>query len=234
MYKAIIIEDEYLLANVIENYLSEEATIELVDKFENPLDGLKFLHSNAVDLVFLDIQMPMLSGVDLAKMIPKDVAVIFTTAYSEYAIEGFELNALDYLLKPVTLSRFKVSISRFLESKQLPNAPVSITNNKSSKFITVKADGGLHKIDLSNLLYIESLREYLRYCTSQDRYVVYGSLAKAAQELLEHGFIRIHKSVIVNKKFITTISGNQIFLGKDISFNIGRSYKPTLMKEIQM
>jgi DNA-binding LytR/AlgR family response regulator len=226
-YTCIIVEDESILASIIENYLENFNEIELLGKFEDPISAMRFLNTNTVDLIFLDIQMPMLNGIDFAKTVSSNTSIIFTTAYSEYAIQGFELNALDYLLKPVKFERFVKAINRFFEAKLKSN-----TDNKTTKtrpHIIIKSEGAFHKITTSDLIYVESLSEYLRYHTLSDKLMVYGTLANVAKDLKPDGFIRIHKSFVVSKQHILSISGNQVFLTKDIRLPIGRTFKTEVL-----
>ena len=223
-YKAIIVEDEFLLANVIENYLEQFEQIELVGKFTSALEGLRFLESNTIDLIFLDIEMPLINGIEFAKKVDKSIDIIFTTAYSEYAVDGFDLSALDYLLKPIKFDRFMDAIQKFTV-KQQNNSP-----QIKQEHLIIKSDGEFHKIELKNLIYIESLKEYLRYHTCKTKFIVYGSLSKVSDDLQQHNFIRIHKSYLCNLDHIKSIKGNEVVLSNGVTLSIGRTYKSDVLK----
>lgn len=220
-YSCIIIEDEGILANIIESYLERFNEIELVGKFEGPIPAMQFLNQNQVDLIVLDIQMPLLNGIDFAKTISTQTAIIFTTAYSEYAIQGFEINALDYLLKPISFERFVKSLHRFFESKKIKQ----LKDTKTRSHVIIKSEGAHHKIRVGSLIYIESLSEYLRYHTIDKKLIVYGTLALQAEDLKSEGFIRIHKSYLISKSHIMSIIGNQVCLTGNIKLPIGRTFK---------
>lgn len=222
-FKVIIVDDEYLLADLIENYLGKFDQFELLGKFNDPTDALSLFKSDEVDLVFLDIEMPTMNGVDLAKFVPSRAKIVFTTAYSEYAVKGFEINALDYLLKPISFARFTESIHRFLDTQKDTQTAI-----KDDHYLVLKSDGDLHRVPVQKIVYIQSLREYLRYQMMDKKLIVYGSLFKEEENLSSNGFIRVHKSYLVNKNHIARISGNQIYLSNEEPIPIGRAYKHNL------
>lgn len=226
-YTCIIIEDENILADIIERYLSSFDEINLIGKFEGPIQAIKCLETKKVDLIVLDIEMPLLNGIDFAKTISEKTSIIFTTAYSEYALQGFELNALDYLLKPITFERFVKSINRFITHKKKHE---QVNEAEQNQFI-VKSEGAYHKIEIESLIYIESLSEYLKYHLATKSHIVYGSLAKAEENLKKFGFIRVHKSFVVSKSHILSISSNQICLSNNTKIPIGRKYKKELQQD---
>ena len=157
MYKCIIIDDEELARGLIANYVGRLDFLEVVGSFESPIQALNTLKSEKIDLVFLDIQMPEIKGTDFAKMLDSNTRVIFTTAYSEYALEGFELNALDYLLKPITFTRFLAAVNKMKSS-----TPFTVSSDNEA-FITVKSGYDLHKIKFDDIIYIESDSEYVNF-----------------------------------------------------------------------
>ncbi|MCB9188493.1 MAG: response regulator transcription factor [Flavobacteriales bacterium] len=222
-FDVVIVDDEYLLADLIENYLQKFEQFNLIAKFNDAMEALSFFKNNDVDLVFLDIEMPTMNGVDLAKFVPKKAKIVFTTAYSEYAIQGFDLNALDYLLKPISFVRFTESIHRFFNASA-KRIDISSKNHN----LMIKADGDLHQVLAEKVIYLQSLREYLKYQLSDNRLIVYGSLSKEEERLSVLGFIRTHKSYLINKTHIYKISGNQIHMSNGDIIPIGRTYKSNL------
>lgn len=222
-FKVVIVDDEYLLADLIETYLAKFDEFEIVGKFNDPTLALNTIKANKIDLVFLDIEMPTMSGVDLARFIPDRAKIVFTTAYSEYAVKGFEINALDYLLKPISFARFTESIHRFLDAHKDTQ-----TSIKDDHYLVLKSDGDLYRVPAQKIVYIQSLREYLKYQLAGKKLIVYGSLTREEENLATIGFLRIHKSYLVNKNHISRISGNQVFLSTEENIPIGRAYKHNL------
>lgn len=239
--KTIIVDDEHLARSLIKNYASKVPQLEVLGTFKNAIDAMSFMQSNDVDLMFLDIQMPNLSGIEFVEtMQAKRPMIVFTTAYSEYAIKGFELNAFDYLLKPITLPRFLQTINKAIEQFDLiqNNKPSNEVLQQSSQIakietkqdtLTIKADYKLYKIKLDNLLYIEGKKEYVAFHTNEKTILALSSLKSLEQSLEEKGFIRIHKSYIVNKDKIETLEGNILGLG-NVELPVGQSYRNDLIK----
>ncbi|MCB9194788.1 MAG: response regulator transcription factor [Flavobacteriales bacterium] len=227
-FRVVIVDDEYLLADLIENYLSKFDDFEVVGKFNDSLVALAYLNSHDVDLAFLDIEMPTMNGIDLGKLIVKNTRIVFTTAYSEYAVNGFDLNALDYLMKPISFVRFSEAIARFVSQQKS-----SSSTSDRMKSMIVKSNGDLHQIELSELFYIQSLREYLRFFLKDNKLIVYGSLSKLEEEISSHGFLRVHKSYIISKEHISKISGNQVYMSNGDIIPIGRTYKDLLLAQVK-
>tara|TARA_R110002050_G_scaffold300786_1_gene472694 strand:- start:33042 stop:33713 length:672 start_codon:yes stop_codon:yes gene_type:complete len=205
MYKCIIIDDEELARGLIANYVGRLDFLEVVGAFESPIQAINTLKSEAIDLVFLDIQMPEIKGTDFAKMINSNTRIIFTTAYSEYALEGFELNALDYLLKPITFTRFLAAVSKL-------KSVTTTTDNEA--FITVKSGYDLHKIKFEDIIYIESDSEYVNFHTSGKKVMSHNSLKSLESQLPTGTFIRVHRSFIVNKNKVSSLKGKSITVGE--------------------
>jgi len=206
MFNCIIIDDEELARILISSYVDRLDFLELKGSFENPLDAISTLKSKTIDVVFLDIQMPELKGTDFAKLIGSETQIIFTTAYSEYAIEGFELNALDYLLKPITFERFLSSANK-LKSKLL-------TKPNVDESITIKSGYDLHKLKFSKIIYIQSDSEYVYFFTEDKKIMSYQSLKSLEKILPESIFMRVHRSYIVNKNFVTGLKGKDLLLSE--------------------
>ncbi|MEH0153920.1 LytTR family DNA-binding domain-containing protein [Limibacter armeniacum] len=216
MIKAIALDDESLALQVIENFCSRVEDIELVKTFTQSSEAKKFLMKYPVDLIFLDINMPAISGVDFYKAVNEYTAVIFTTAYSEYAVEGFDLNAIDYLLKPIKFDRFEKAIARAKERLQQP-----ATNNTRNKLI-IRADYSLHQIEYQDICYIEAMSDYLRIHLTDAKPVVTRMTMKNMEEKLPSDtFVRVHRSYFVSidkiesvKKSSLQISGTEIPVSK--------------------
>ncbi|ANQ47988.1 response regulator transcription factor [Flammeovirga sp. MY04] len=241
--KTIIVDDEHLARSLIKDYVSKVPQLELLSEFKNAIDALTFIQTNEVDLIFLDIQMPNLTGIEFVESIQlNNTLVIFTTAYSEYALKGYELNAFDYLLKPITFPRFLQSINKvikqfdLIQSKTSDEEPVSEQQSKNidqvvpkKDSISIKADYKLHLIKYSHLRYLEGQKEYVAFHTTNKNILALVSLKKLESELPNDQFIRIHKSYIVNKSEIESLEGNMLSLG-DVELPVGQSYRNQLLK----
>lgn len=200
--RCIIVDDEELARTLLTTYVAKVAHMELLDSFENPLHALSYLKENEVDLVFMDIQMPELKGTDFAELIINDnIKVIFTTAYSEYALKGFELNALDYLAKPITFKRFVAAINKF-----------PVVSKEVNTSLVIKSGYDLHKVLFQDIVYIESDSEYVNYHFEDGKKIMANqSLRKLLNELPSQ-FIRVHRSYIVNKNKVTSLKGRSLML----------------------
>ena len=203
MLRCLIIDDEELARTLLKTYADKLGYLEVVGTYENPVEALDVAKNKEIDLVFLDIQMPDLKGTSLAKMLPDNCQVIFTTAYAEYALEGFELNAVDYLLKPITFERFLKSVSKISASK----------NNDLDKTITVKSGYDLHKLLLDDINYIESDGEYVNFHMQSPKVMSYQSL-KSLEKILDPSlFMRVHRSYIINKAKVKSLKGRELTIG---------------------
>jgi len=222
MFKCLVIDDEELARRLIKSYIDKLDFLEVVADFESPLDAMSILQKQTIDVIFLDIQMPDLKGTDFAKLVNPQTKIIFTTAYSEYALDGFELNALDYLLKPITFDRFLVAVNKIAH-----NPPTQM----STGTITVKSGYDLHKLKYAEILYIESDNEYVVFYTAKEKIMSHQSLKKLEQHLAPAIFSRVHRSFIVNKKMVTALKGKELFLG-DIKIPISNSYYEKVKQEL--
>lgn len=212
-YKCLIVDDEALARQLIETHLTQIPELELVHACSSAIEAGQFLKSNKVDLLFLDIQMPALSGIDFLKSLVHPPKIIFTTAYSEFAIEGYELNVVDYLLKPITFHRFSKAVSKVIEildlENQIKEPSVIHTHNTS---IVIKSGYQLIKIDLADILYIEGLHKYVKIVTKEKNYTSLIGLTAFENELPNDKFYRCHRSFIVNVQKIQVIDGNQALI----------------------
>lgn len=228
MIKAIAIDDEPLALNVINSFCSRYDFISLEKTFTEPKEALKYLQNFQIDLVFADIQMPSISGLKLAETIEQNVMIIFTTAFSEYAVKSYELNAIDYLLKPINPKRFEQAINKaneyyyYLQKKESSN----------EQYIFVRADYSLVKIPLDDILYIEGLADYLRIFIHDRKPVVARMTMKDMLEKLpSNDFIRVHRSYILPFSRIEAIRNNTIILHADIQIPIGKTYVEDFFKK---
>ncbi len=201
--KCLVVDDEELARVLLKTHIEKIDFLTLVGSTENPIEALQILQNQDVDLLFLDIQMPELSGINVAKIVKPKTEVIFTTAYSQYAIEGFNLNVLDYLLKPITFERFKQAIDKAKEYFQIQH---------QEDTITIKSGYDLHKIRLNDILFIEGSSEYVTFQTTESRIMSYQTLKSLEISLPQRQFMRVHRSFIVNKDKVKALKGKQILI----------------------
>jgi len=231
MIKCIVIDDEQPARELIATHLCNLPDFELLASFDNALDGFNFLQKNAVDLVFLDIQMPRVSGLELIRSLKVCPKIILTTAYREYAVEAFELDVMDYLLKPITQERFMKSISRFHFYHNTPTEKTDIPDSFETAYIFLKVGKGQTKIFLKDILYIEGLKDFIKVHTPQKVFVVSERLSYMEDKLPENKFARVHKSYIVALDKIKSVQTEQVLIG-DISIPVGRVYKNEFLKKV--
>lgn len=216
MIQTLLVDDEYLALNLMTKFASQIPDIEVTDKVKSPLDALTILNQKPIDLLFLDIQMPSLSGTNLLKSLKHPPVTIFTTAYSDYAIEAFDLNAVDYLLKPFSFERFLQAVNKAKEQLHLRTAPSSpaalVIPTQSQDFFTIKVDGNLTKVHFNDILFVEGLKEYIRIVCRNARLVTYERLGKLEDLLPSDQFLRVHKSYIVAKDKVEALEGNRLVI----------------------
>ncbi len=223
--KTIAIDDEPLALRLVSDYVGKTPFLELVGTFDNPLDALDFLSSNSVDLILVDIQMPDLTGIEFTRSLEVAPKIIFTTAYEKYAIEGFKLNAIDYLLKPFSYEEFlKAAVKAHKQVELEANALPSIEAN--NKFLFLKSEYKIRRINFNDILYIEGLKDYIKvFITGDDKPVLsLNSIKSLEQKLPEEKFMRVHRSFIVNLDKIETIERSRIIFGK-IYIPVSDQYK---------
>ena len=231
MIKCVVIDDEQPARELIALHLSNLPDFELLARFGNALDGFNFLQKNAVDLVFLDIQMPQISGLELIRSLKVCPKIILTTAYREYAVEAFELDVLDYLIKPVTQERFMKSISKFNYYNNVPAEKTDVSNSYLTAYIFLKAGKGQEKILLKDILYIEGLRDFIKVHTAQKVFIASERISYMEEKLPDSKFARIHKSYIVALDKINSVHAEQVMIGA-IAIPIGRVYKNEFQKKM--
>jgi DNA-binding LytR/AlgR family response regulator len=224
--KCIIIEDEPLAQDVIETYLTGITEIELCAKFDNTIKAFQYLQKNKIDLMFLDIQMPQLSGIDFLKTLRNAPKVIFTTAFRDYAVEGFELNVIDYLLKPISLERFLKAIDKYYQtiSTQIPLSAPQSSDAASPRYIYIQSNRKQIKVVLDDILYLESLKDYVMIYTKDQKIMTKNTLSYFEESLSEELFLRIHRSYIISISKINSVTKTSIEIGKR-ELPIGKQYK---------
>ena len=232
MIKAIIVDDEPLALDVLESYIAQLPELELVARCENALEAREVLKEHNVNLMFLDINMPQLTGIDFVKTLSVKPNFIFTTAHPYYAVEGFELNAIDYLMKPIPLERFMKAVNKVIDMQV---GETSTPEKKKENFIFVKADKKLIKVNFDDILYIEGLKDYVIIRQKEGRVITLHTMKSLESKLPDHIFKRIHRSYIVNIGAINAIVGNMIELKEKSQVKhipIGKNYREDLLKVI--
>ncbi|HPD95045.1 MAG: response regulator transcription factor [Bacteroidales bacterium] len=227
-YSCIIIDDEPIALRVINGYVDKIGNFEVLGCFSNALEALNILHSNKIDLIFLDIEMPGINGLEFLKSIPQPPKVIFTTAYRNYAAEAFDVDALDYLVKPIPFERFLKAVNKFYETvKQITTE----TPTSEQKHIVLKSDKKNYKVDVNDILYIESLDDYIKVHTKQNTLVCYLRLSGIETMLDSAQFIRIHRAYIVNVKQVKVFTHAFVEIDKK-QIPIGRNYRDEVVKKL--
>lgn len=231
--KVLLVDDEYLALNLLEEFVKKIPNIEIIGRVKSPIQAIDILNRQHIDLLFLDIQMPALSGTNLLKTLNKKPVTIFTTAYAEYALDAFDLNAVDYLLKPFSFERFLQAVNKAklqLSAVQEP-VPVSTPPNLEQSYMTFKADHKLVKIALKDILFIEGLREYVRIVTADDKIITLESLKKLIERLPTTHFLRVHKSYIINIGEVKSIEGNRLQIG-EYQIPVSRDKKDMVVRRV--
>lgn len=228
MIRAVIVDDEPLALEILESFIEKIPEVELIGKCSNALEANNLLKEAAVDLMFLDIQMPELSGIEFVKSLRNPPHIVFTTAYPDYALEGFELNAIDYLLKPIAFDRFLKAVNKATD--RIKNESTEVED----EYFFVKADKKLVKINYSDILYIEGLKDYVIIKCNEGRVITLQTMKSLEEKLPEHMFMRVHRSYIINLESITAVEGNTIYINnkQDKSVPIGKNYRDRLLENI--
>ncbi len=232
MINAIIVDDEPLALDVLETFIEQIPEINLVQRCENAFEANEALKQNKIDLLFLDIQMPQLTGIDFYKSLSNPPAVIFTTAYSNYAVEGFEMDAVDYLVKPISLDRFMKAVNKASEKINNNRDNTTFGGGDDDEFFFVKADKKLVKVNFDEILYIEGLKDYVIIRLEQGRVITLQTMKSLEEKLPQRFFKRIHRSYIVGLNKIQAIVGNMVELNENNKIKqipIGKNYKDELL-----
>lgn len=218
--RCVAVDDEPLALEIIAEYVEKVPALDLLACISDPVSALEMIRTEEVDLVFLDIQMPELTGIEFIQAMDRKCDIILTTAYPQFALEGFELDVTDYLLKPISFERFHKAIRKILDRRQMNN-----------DYIFVKSDQGLQKLNLNDILYIEGLKDYVSIYTIKERIISLQVMKNMESVLPSNRFRRIHRSYIVALDQIDRIERNKVLIG-DNDLPIGETYKDTFLKLI--
>ncbi|MES1215918.1 MAG: LytTR family DNA-binding domain-containing protein [Bacteroidota bacterium] len=229
--RCLVVDDEPPAREILCRYINEVTTLELTGESANALEAFAVLQRQPVDLMFLDIRMPQMKGNDFLKAMKNPPKVIFTTAYPEYALEGYELDVIDYLLKPVPFDRFLKAVNKAFPSGAFP-AQTAANEKKNGAFIYFRADRKMVKVMLQDILYIESMKDYIKVFTDQGPLITKQSISSAEEMLPEKEFARVHRSYIVSLNSIKTFTSELIEIG-NTSIPIGKLYRGEVLKMLQ-
>lgn len=227
--RALAIDDEPLALAVIETFVKKTPAIKYFEKISSSVEALKYLENNEVDIIFLDINMPEITGIELAAQIPDSTMIIFTTAYEKYALKGFDLNAIDYLLKPISFDRFSKAITK-AESHYSKNIPVA--SEKRDDFLMIRVDYATVKVSIEDVYYVEGLKDYIKIVTKDKNYVTKSTMKNIELKITDLGFMRVHKSFIINLNKFSIIENNHISIG-DKKIPIGSGYRDELNSYVE-
>lgn len=233
--KCLILDDEELARTLLKTYANRLPHLEIAGQCKDPLEAIPFLQKTTIDLLFLDIQMPELTGIEFLKTLPQKPVVIFTTAYPDYALDGFSLDAIDYLLKPFSFERFIQAVNKateLLQSRRVARGlalPPTATNLVDKKHIVVRSEHKIFRIHYEDIFFIQSMREYVAFYTKNGRILSLNSLKKLEIELPSSQFIRIHKSYIIAIDKVELLDGNMLQINKE-KLPIGANFKEEVLK----
>jgi two-component system, LytTR family, response regulator len=224
----LIVDDEPLARNLLSDYVRKVPSLHLAGTFEGPLPAIEFLKTTPVDLLLLDIQMPDITGIGLLKVLPVKPLVIFTTAYSEYALDGYELDVVDYLLKPISFERFLKAINKAQSRLSQSKASTSLPED----FIFVKDGTKLVKIMVNDILYVEGLKDYVTIHTPTQKVISLQRLKTMEEQLPGNMFVRIHNSFIVSLRAVTMVHKNEVQIGQ-VFLPVGETFRKSLKEAIE-
>lgn len=224
----IVVDDEPLAREVVEKYIGNCPLIHLEASCKTAFEAMEILDRTPIGIVFLDINMPGLSGLSMIRSLDRVPEIIFTTAYPEYAVEGFELDAADYLVKPFSFERFLKAVNKALKRLE-SNSPTGQDNFEQKKFLQVKADGKIYQVDHASISYLEAMGDYVRIHTDSGTITSYETLKNMEASLPQEKFIRVHRSYLIALDRISFLEGNRLRV-KDVDIPVGQSYREKLMK----
>jgi len=228
--KCVLIDDEPLAIKVLQNYFTNFTDFEVIATFNNSLEALDFINSTTVDAVFLDINMPMMTGFELISLIENKTKVIITTAFREFAAESYDLDVLDYLVKPIPLPRFIKCINKITTEFNLKNN-IKVETTKGDSHIFIKVDKKMMKINIEEILFVEGMKEYIKVVTPDKTYITHKSLTSLSEELPADRFLRIHKSYVIALNKVKSIEGNRVQI-QSYTIPIGRNYSKDVKTKI--
>jgi len=230
--KCLVVDDEPLAIDILESYIKKFPEIELIGKCSNALEASEFLKNHKVDLMFLDIQMPEITGLEFMRSLTNPPLVVFCTAYSDFAVEGFELNAIDYLLKPVAFDRFSKTIERAKEYITLKRNDTVEAPDLENEHIFIKSNQKQIKLSYDNILYVEAFADYVKLYTAEKRYVTLQTMKNMEQKLPKDKFIRVHRSFIVGIKYINSFNSSELEIGA-VKIPVGKNYKDEFLLKLR-
>jgi len=225
--RCLLVDDEPLAIELLENHLQHFDNFEIVASCSNAINALQILSTETIDLLFLDIHMPQLSGIDFLKTLKKPPHTILTTAYREFAVESYDLEVTDYLLKPITFDRFFKAIERFLRHNTKPDKMVTVNQIPAASFIMLKSGIKHYKINVATILYVESIKDYIKVLTTENELIIKYKISDIETELHNQGLLRVHRSFIVNKEKITSFSSLVVWVGQK-EIPIGPMYRKSV------
>lgn len=228
MINCLVVDDEPIAREGMMEYVRQIDYLNPVAQCKSAAEAACLLQKHKIDLIFLDIQMPKLTGIEFVKALADPPLVIFTTAYSEYALEGFELDVVDYLLKPISFARFLKSVEKAQNYLHARNKEISITND----FFFIKCNGKIEKIMMDEVVYIEAMANYVIIYTKQKKYITYLTFSGIEEKLPAELFVRIHKSYLVSISAIQTIDGNEVITGS-MRLPLSKNYRNEVMNRIE-
>ena len=231
MIKTLIVDDEPVALDILENYIQRITLLELVGRFTSPSKAFQQLQTTEIDLLFLDINMPNLNGIELLRSLSHPPKVIFTTAYEDYAMLGYELNILDYLLKPIAYPRFLKALNKVIPLEEEPAKNVPLTIPKEAPYIFIQADKKMKKVLLSSILYLESIGNYVKIHTIKELIITHSSLTYMEEKLPIYQFVRIHRSYIIALAHLKAYTATNVDIGNQ-TLPIGRNYKVDFLKKV--
>ena len=233
MIRCLVVDDEPLALHILEDYISKVPFLQLIKVTTNPIEALQLVQEGGIDLVFLDVQMPELTGIQFLRIANGKTKVILTTAYPQYALEGYELDVIDYLLKPIAFERFFKSVQKaqgiIQPSAKIEAKPEPAQNDFLSDFIFVKTEHKIQKVYLNDILFIEGLKDYISIFTPAERIITLQNMKRMEDALPERHFIRVHKSYIVSLNKIDSIERSRIFIGDKV-IPVGDTYREEFFK----
>lgn len=228
----IIVDDEPLALDILETFIKKNENLNLVGRCRNAIEAKELLAVKKIDLMFLDINMPEISGLTFIKSLSEKPAFIFTTAYSEYALDGFELDALDFLLKPISEERFNKSVQKALEYASFQNSDEVSESNLENEFIYIKVNNQMTKVFYDEISHIEAFADYVKIFLNDKKLVTLQTMKNMENKLPTDKFIRIHRSFIVNQNRVTSYNSGNCNIG-DLQFPIGKSYKDNFLETMK-
>ncbi len=228
--RTVLIDDEYLAIKVLEKYLADTTALVLLRSFTDPEEGLEFVNSNKVDLLFLDIQMPGLNGLDLVEKLNPEVMVAFTTARHDFAVKAFDLDVLDYLVKPVAPERFQKVVEKALDLLEFQQAKKL---KRQVDYIMIRADRRIHKVLINDIIEVEGFSEYVKVHTRQSKLVTFATMNGFAEDLDPSVFVRVHKSHIIAMPHVVSVSGNSASMVNGRVIPIGRTYRAAFLEAVR-